>query len=144
MNFSRGVGGSLLYLWKFRRGGGGHQFPAKMENPGRWGGPKWNSLRGGGLDIFWNYTLGSLEQVDFLTGQITFKAFCPMSKGCLVRGVRSDPWQAKCNSYFPKGQAGIQVFFSSPVTRLSHLSIWLVLNSFLPSKLLVPHTVKSH
>ena len=55
MNFSRGVGGSLSYSWKFRRGGG-HQFLAKMENPGRWGGPKWNSLRGGGLDIFWNYT----------------------------------------------------------------------------------------
>ena len=41
----------------FHEGVGGHQFPAKMENPGRWGGPKWNSLRGGGLNIFWNYTL---------------------------------------------------------------------------------------
>ena len=38
----------------FHEGVGGHQFPAKMENPGRWGGPKWS---GGGLDIFWNYTL---------------------------------------------------------------------------------------
>ena len=37
MNFSRGDGGSLSHLWKFRRGGGGHQFPAKMENPGGWG-----------------------------------------------------------------------------------------------------------
>ena len=37
MNFSRGVEGSLSHLWKFRRGGG-HQFPAKMENPERWGG----------------------------------------------------------------------------------------------------------
>ena len=40
-NFSRVVGGSLSYLRKFLRGGGGgHQFPAKMENPGRWGGPE--------------------------------------------------------------------------------------------------------
>ena len=29
-----------------------------MENPKGWGGgPIWNSLRGRGLDIFWNYTL---------------------------------------------------------------------------------------
>ena len=28
-----------------------------MENPEGVGGPKWNSLHGGGLDIFWNYTL---------------------------------------------------------------------------------------
>ena len=31
----------------FHEGVGGHQFPAKMENPGRWGGLKWNSLRSG-------------------------------------------------------------------------------------------------
>ena len=35
MNFSRGVGGYLSHLWKFRRGGGSSV--AKMENPGRWG-----------------------------------------------------------------------------------------------------------
>ena len=44
MNFSRGVGG-------------GHLFPTKMEIQGGGGGPKWNSLCGGGLDIFWNYTI---------------------------------------------------------------------------------------
>ena len=38
-------------------GGGGHQFPAKMENPWGWEGPNGNSLRGGGLDIFWNYMM---------------------------------------------------------------------------------------
>ena len=36
MNFSRGVGGSLSHLWN-SEGVGGHQIPAKMENPGRWG-----------------------------------------------------------------------------------------------------------
>ena len=61
-----------------------------------------------------------------------------MGKGRLVRRVRSDPWQAKCNSCFPKGQAGIQVFFSSPVTRLSHLSIWLVLIPFYLQSYLYP------
>ena len=51
--------GGLCHTWgnSWGVGGLGHQFPAKMENPGRWGGPKWNSLRGGGLDIFWNYTM---------------------------------------------------------------------------------------
>ena len=61
-----------------------------------------------------------------------------MGKGRLMRWVRSDPWQAKCNSCFPKGQAGIQVFFSSPVSRLSHLSIWLVLIPFYLQSYLYP------
>ena len=54
----QGVGGSLSHLWKFWRGGGS-SVPCKngksREVGG--GGPKWNSLRGGGLDIFWNYTI---------------------------------------------------------------------------------------
>ena len=50
--------GVFVALVEIPEGWGGHQFPAKMENPGGWGGggPKRNSLRGGGLDIFWNYT----------------------------------------------------------------------------------------
>ena len=54
--FQRGWGVFVIFV-EIPKGWGGHQFPAKMENPGRWGGPNWNSLRGGGLDIFWNYTL---------------------------------------------------------------------------------------
>ena len=54
--FQRGWG-VFVTLVEIPKGWGGHQFPAKMENPGRWGGPKWNSLRGGGLDTFWNYTI---------------------------------------------------------------------------------------
>ena len=41
-----GVGG---VLWKIT-GLGGLQPPTKMENPGRWRGPKWNSLSSVGLD----------------------------------------------------------------------------------------------
>ena len=54
--FQRGWG-VFVALVEILEGWGGHQFPAKMENPGGWGGPKRNSLRGGGLDIFWNYTI---------------------------------------------------------------------------------------
>ena len=48
--FQRGWG-VFVTLVEIPEEWGGHQFPAKMENPGGWGGPKWNSLRGGGLDI---------------------------------------------------------------------------------------------
>ena len=37
--FQRGWGG-LCHTCGNSEGVGGHQFPAKMENPGRWGGPK--------------------------------------------------------------------------------------------------------
>ena len=52
MNFSRGVGGWGVggVLWKITEGLGGHQPPTKMENPGMWRGPKWNSLSSVGLD----------------------------------------------------------------------------------------------
>ena len=40
MNFSRGAGGCLSYMWKIQRGGGGVAVAIKMENPGRWGGPQ--------------------------------------------------------------------------------------------------------
>ena len=56
MNFSSGVGewggggGVFVTLVEITEGLGGHQLPTKMENPGRWRGPKWNSLSSGGLD----------------------------------------------------------------------------------------------
>ena len=61
MNCPEGLGG-LCYPCGNSGGVGSHQFPAKMGNPGWWwlggggGSPKWYSLRGGGMDIFWNYT----------------------------------------------------------------------------------------
>ena len=39
-DFFQGGWGVFVTLVEFPRGWGGHQFPAKMENPGRWGGPK--------------------------------------------------------------------------------------------------------
>ena len=45
-----GGGGEWGVLWKITKGLGGHQPPTKMENPGRWQGPKWNSLNSVGLD----------------------------------------------------------------------------------------------
>ena len=36
---------------------GGLIFLHKNGNSGEEGGLSWNSLRGGGMDIFWNYTL---------------------------------------------------------------------------------------
>ena len=35
-----GSGGEWGVLWKITKGLGGHQPPTKMENPGRWQGPK--------------------------------------------------------------------------------------------------------
>ena len=37
-------------------GGGGLTFPCENGKSEGVGGPIWNSLRGRGLDIFWNYT----------------------------------------------------------------------------------------
>ena len=58
--FPEGLGGGRCHTSGNSGGVGGHQFPAKMENPVGWGGPKWNSICGGGLDIFWNYTINIL------------------------------------------------------------------------------------
>ena len=60
--FQRGWG-VFVILVEIPEGWGGHQSPTKMENPGRWGDPKWNSICGGGLDIFWNYTFNEFEEL---------------------------------------------------------------------------------
>ena len=54
--FPGGIGGGRKFFGNSRGVGGYHCYP-KMENPKGWGGPIWNSLRGGGMDIFWNYTM---------------------------------------------------------------------------------------
>ena len=53
-------------------GGGG---VTKMEIPERWGSLNWNSLHGGGMDIFWNYTI---KEMPFL-GTANLK----ISWGCM-------------------------------------------------------------
>ena len=85
--FPEGLGG-LCHTCGNSEGVGGHQFPAKMENPGRWGGPKWNSLRGGGLDIFWNYTFRKTCQVtlsDHFNTVDFQKAECYLRRFSLIR-----------------------------------------------------------
>ena len=41
----------MNFNWNFQRGGGG----------GGAGGLRKNPFRGGGMDIFWNYTMGTLH-----------------------------------------------------------------------------------
>ena len=68
--------GVFVTLEGIREGWGDHQFPAKMENPAGWGDLKWNSLHGGGLDIFWNYTIRAyyfIPEIKFLSGTLPFK-----------------------------------------------------------------------
>ena len=38
-------------------GGGSTARPSGTENPGGWGGQTGKTLRGGGMDIFWNHTI---------------------------------------------------------------------------------------
>ena len=42
---------------EFPGGGGSTARPSGTENPGGWGGQTGKTLRGGGMDIFWNHTL---------------------------------------------------------------------------------------
>ena len=48
-------------FWKFRRGGGVN-FGADLGKIQRGGGLYGKSLRGGGMDIFWNHTFQSIYQ----------------------------------------------------------------------------------
>ena len=44
---------------EFPGGGGSTARPSGTENPGGWGGQTGKTLRGGGMDIFWNHTLST-------------------------------------------------------------------------------------
>ena len=74
-------------------GVGGPSVPCKKWKIQGGGGPEWNSLRGGGLDIFWNYTMlsGRLRNslrfimvLGFLGGFVgsTFKGILSGSEFC--------------------------------------------------------------
>ena len=54
--FVQRVWGVYKMVVEIPKGWGGYFSGQKMEIPGRRGDPTWNSLRGGGMDIFWNYT----------------------------------------------------------------------------------------
>ena len=57
-----------IKIVEIQEGWGGYFCVQKMENPGRRGGTCVNSLRGGGMDIFWNYTLHTYWPSDILAG----------------------------------------------------------------------------
>ena len=44
---------------EFPGGGGSTARPSGTENPGGWGGQTGKTLRGGGMDIFWNHTISA-------------------------------------------------------------------------------------
>ena len=46
---------------EFPGGGGSTARPSGTENPGGWGGQTGKTLRGGGMDIFWNHTIHKLD-----------------------------------------------------------------------------------
>ena len=47
---------------EFPGGGGSTARPSGTENPGGWGGQTGKTLRGGGMDIFWNHTFTIFKQ----------------------------------------------------------------------------------
>ena len=55
--FPEGQGGMKETFGNSRGEGGGGYFFHKNGNSGEVGGLSWNSLHGGGMDIFWNYTM---------------------------------------------------------------------------------------
>ena len=55
--FVQRVWGVYKMVVEIPKGWGGYFSGQKMEIPERRGDLTWNSLRGGGMDIFWNYTL---------------------------------------------------------------------------------------
>ena len=54
--FVQRVWGVYKMVVEIPKGWGGYFSGQKVEIPGRRGDLAWNSLRGGGMDIFWNYT----------------------------------------------------------------------------------------
>ena len=50
---------------EFPGGGGSTARPSGTENPGGWGGQTGKTLRGGGMDIFWNHTLWKLTDESY-------------------------------------------------------------------------------
>ena len=57
LEFPGGRGDQVEKSWKFQGVGGNNVKPSGTENPGGWGLKLEKTLRGGGMDIFWNHTL---------------------------------------------------------------------------------------
>ena len=54
---SKGKGGPNGKIMEIPGGGGSTMKPLGKENPGGWGVKLGKTLRGGGMDIFWNHTI---------------------------------------------------------------------------------------
>ena len=63
-------------------GGGVIHDPSGMEIPRGWGGLIGRTIRGGGMDIFWNYTIltikGWIVRLNIVLGLIVLKCYCYM------------------------------------------------------------------
>ena len=57
LEFPGGRGDQVEKSWKFQGVGGNNVKPSGTENPGGWGLKLEKTLRGGGMDIFWNHTM---------------------------------------------------------------------------------------
>ena len=57
LEFPRGMGVQAEKSWKFQGGGGSNTKPSGTENPVGWGVKLEKTLRGEGMDIFWNHTM---------------------------------------------------------------------------------------
>ena len=57
LEFPRGMADQVKKSWKFQGVGGSNAKPPGMENPVGWGVKLEKTLRGGGMDIFWNHTI---------------------------------------------------------------------------------------
>ena len=57
LEFPGDRGDQVEKSWKFQGVGGNNVKPSGTENPGGWGLKLEKTLRGGGMDIFWNHTL---------------------------------------------------------------------------------------
>ena len=56
LEFPGGRGDQVEKSGKFQGVGGNNVKPSGTENPGGWGLKLEKTLRGGGMDIFWNHT----------------------------------------------------------------------------------------
>ena len=55
---------------EFPGGGGSTARPSGTENPGGWGGQTGKTLRGGGMDIFWNHTINVHHPIQVAAGKL--------------------------------------------------------------------------
>ena len=86
--FPEGQGG-MKETFGNSRGEGGFIFLHKNGNYGEVGGLSWNSLRGGGMDIFWNYTMAYLLVHCKYSYSKYLKVIANWADGCTIQHIFS-------------------------------------------------------